>query len=420
MTAPASPPVVYLHIGTPKSGTSYLQALLSANKEALASQGVLWPGATWGAQVAAVRDLRGLRAKRGLRRNGAWMRLARQVTGWTGNRAVVSMEWLVNLRPHQITAAVDSLRPCRVEVVCTARDLVRTVPAAWQEAMQNGRTWSWEEFLTEVTDDDPPSTAAGRGFWIGQDVPALARRWSTAVPMERFHVVTVPPAGADPTLLWSRVGTLLGLDPTVFRQPQRSNESLGAVSAQLMWLVNQRTAELELQRRSYRPLLKRNLAKSVLVTRKGREGRLVLPPHAHGWATGRASDMVQELKNLPVDVVGDLQDLLPDPTPQTGEDPGTVPDAELLDAAVDGLAGLAAIESRSRQRAEDEMRRLRRQVRQLRRRHTPTEASAAAVEGSRLPRSVRQRTAAVRVGVRGALRRARSRGGSDPRRSSSE
>ena len=51
---------VLLHVGLPKSGTSYLQKLLSANRERLRGHGVLFPGADWSDQVVAVRDVRGL------------------------------------------------------------------------------------------------------------------------------------------------------------------------------------------------------------------------------------------------------------------------------------------------------------------------------------------------------------------------
>ena len=78
------PPVtrqVLLHVGLPKSGTSYLHKLLSANRDRLRSAGVLFPGDDWSDQVVAVRDVRG----RGL----MWgIELADPVTGaWAGELA---------------------------------------------------------------------------------------------------------------------------------------------------------------------------------------------------------------------------------------------------------------------------------------------------------------------------------------------
>ena len=41
-----------LHIGAFKTGTSFVQAAMDANREALRDAGVLWPGRTFGDQVA--------------------------------------------------------------------------------------------------------------------------------------------------------------------------------------------------------------------------------------------------------------------------------------------------------------------------------------------------------------------------------
>jgi len=55
MTDEGSFPTIYLHIGTPKSGTTYLQSRMEANRERAREQGLLWPGPRWGVQVEAVR-----------------------------------------------------------------------------------------------------------------------------------------------------------------------------------------------------------------------------------------------------------------------------------------------------------------------------------------------------------------------------
>jgi hypothetical protein len=49
---------VYLHIGAPKTGTTYLQEVLFRNRARLAEHGVLYPGDSTAAHYAAVLDLR--------------------------------------------------------------------------------------------------------------------------------------------------------------------------------------------------------------------------------------------------------------------------------------------------------------------------------------------------------------------------
>jgi hypothetical protein len=58
----------------------------------------------------------------------------------------------------------------------------------------------------------------------------------------------------------------------------------------------------------------------------------------HGWLVERGNRMVDELAAAPWHVVGDLDDLRPDPEPGDGLDPDAVPDAEVLEVAVSFIA----------------------------------------------------------------------------------
>src|SRR4051794_13137668 len=190
---------VFLHVGLPKSGTSFIQGVLSANKQQLRHDaGLLFPGDSWHEQVLAVRDVREMKRRR---HAGAWQELVREIVDWPGN-AVVSMEWLCASSDEVVRRIVAELAPARVEGVFTARDLGRTLPAAWQELLQNRYDWPWEEFLEGVACEDRLATSAGRAFWAQQDLPALLRRWTAVVPVEQVHVVTVPPAGTSFDVLW--------------------------------------------------------------------------------------------------------------------------------------------------------------------------------------------------------------------------
>ena len=50
---------VVVHIGLMKSGTTFVQGRLGANRARLDAQGVLFPGPTWRRHVNAVQDLMG-------------------------------------------------------------------------------------------------------------------------------------------------------------------------------------------------------------------------------------------------------------------------------------------------------------------------------------------------------------------------
>src|SRR5689334_2159010 len=88
-----------LHVGLMKSGTTFLQGRLDANREHLASQGIHFAGPNWARHAKAV---------------------------------------------------------------TTARDLGRTVPSLWQETLKNGRTWTWDEYVDGLRTDTDAGKAFWR------------------------------------------------------------------------------------------------------------------------------------------------------------------------------------------------------------------------------------------------------------------
>lgn len=328
---------IYLHVGTPKSGTTYVQSRMEANRRLAADQGLLWPGRGWGRQVRAVDEIRRLRKGASPPKGGEWERLVQELQAWTGDRAVVSMEWMGSLTAHQIHTTVQSLQPARIEVICTARDLLRTVVAHWQETTKNYRTWGWEQFVRELVDEE-----AGRAqqvFWRQQDVPAIIQRWSRHVPPERIHVVTVPPDGARREVLWSRFCSVVGLGGGDFQPPRDLNTSLGVVSSSLMHRVNLAAKKQAVEHAAYKTVFHRKLARDVLAAHGPEEDPITVDPRTEAWVRERATRLVRELGESGVDIVGDLQELSPG-TGRGGRVPTDVTDTELLELCTEALVTL--------------------------------------------------------------------------------
>lgn len=346
---------VYLHIGTMKSATTYLQHWGDLNREALAEAGVLWP--ELGLPFAAVNDLLG---KTGARRpsEGAWAELDAQLREHAGD-AVVSNELLAALGPRRIMRLVSPFAPAQVHVVVTARDLARVIPSQWQTRLKNGSTLTWAEFATTVcagpveppdrvepTASEPVEVSgaddSAEWFWRRQDLPAIVRKWQHPVGGDRLTVVTVPPAGSAADVVGARFAAAIGVDDHAFAQPAYANSSVGAHSAELIRRVNSQTAGLngEYQRMGVRNAL----ARLVLAERASAEPRCGLNSEQLAWVSDRALAMVGELEQLGVGVVGDLDDLVPSAHGTDGAiDPAEASDTDLLEAAVFGLAGMARV-----------------------------------------------------------------------------
>lgn len=326
---------VILHVGAMKSGTSYLQALLFANQALLGSRGVLVPGATWDDQVRAVQDVLARGASAG---DGSWDRLVEQVSRHEGT-AVISMESL-GPAPDEVIARVLGEWE-HVTVVVTARDLNRSLVSMWQETVQNGRSWTFAEYLTGARDARArpgrrlaDRTVAGRTFWRQQNIVRLCRNWSRSGA--RVVLLTVPPPAAPRTTLRDRFLDVVGTSAEGMVEPPRGNEAVGASSVQVLRRVNELLDEAGLPSPHGQHVRKTILAKSVLAGRSAAEPRIGLPV-AH-WVEEHAAVMVGRLRELDVELVGEWSDLTPVAVP--GVDPAEVPDAEVAQAACAGLAGL--------------------------------------------------------------------------------
>jgi hypothetical protein len=336
---------VVLHIGAMKTGTSYVQQVMSANREALRDQGVLWLGETWQDQVVATQQL----LATGRDPQGpldAWEALVDQVSTFDGRVAVLSMEFLSFASADVARLAVTSLAPHRVRVVLSLRDLARVLPAQWQELTQNRKSWTYQEYLDGVMAARFKRNACGRHFWQRQRWPSILRAWQAHVAADDLVVVTVAPPGAPERLLIERFGEAVGFDSGPLDLDVVGNDSLGAASAELMRRVTEEARALGLTRDQYKPL-KVVLAKEVLSRRRMTEPAIVLPERCRAWAERTSSHLIEQVAEIAPRVVGDLTELLPTWGPSTAravtDDPQQLSDDVLLDAALDGLAGLTAM-----------------------------------------------------------------------------
>lgn len=171
---------VVLHVGTMKSGTSYLQARLFANRDVLLDRGVALPTTGWAMMVAAVNDVLRRDSDRAL-----WNQVAEAVRAYDGT-SVISMEYLGPARPKARRRVLDAFAGKDVQVVVTARDLNRQIPATWQERVQNGTTASLREYgdVVRATRRSAPSNGAehphaalGTAFWRHQSLDRLVGNW---------------------------------------------------------------------------------------------------------------------------------------------------------------------------------------------------------------------------------------------------
>jgi hypothetical protein len=331
---------VFLHIGSPKTGTTYLQEALWSNRDALAEAGVRYPGDRHDAHFLATQDVRGLtwHGHADPAVDGAWDRLVAEVRDWPGT-SIISHEMLASAAPEAVARARRSLAGLELHVVLTTRDLARQVPAVWQEDVKNCGMLTYGEFVRSLRGlDDSIDPFFAKTFWSYQDLPAVLRNWTQDLPPERVHVITVP-RGAPRDELWTRFAHTVGFDPAVRPvEVDVKNPSMGVVETNLVRRVNELVVS-ELDWPVYQSLVKTILAVGVLAERPDAVP-LRLPAEDQDWVAQKSKEIVQALREAGYQVTGDLDDLLPVTGGADPRHPDEVTDAELLDAAVYAVAGL--------------------------------------------------------------------------------
>ena len=317
---------VYVHIGLPKTGTTFLQTTMWENRGALRRQRFLYPGNNRMDHYHASQEVRGASPARMGRNAGVWDRLVRKLANWEGD-GLISHEFLSMATAEQAKAAVAALAPADVHLVVTVRSYVLQFPAVWQEALKMNSDYGFDEFMDRALADK----LRGGWSWQSQDIPTVLGNWAQSVPADRMTVVTVPPPGAPRGLLWERWKEAIGIDDSSFDlDVSYANESLGAAQAALLMRVKPYlSGPLEVGTARHR-WVRKYFGHEVLVPQRG-ERFGPRPHHVAELATrsATAKDWIEE-QGFPV--VGDLDDLLSTAVPE-GAHPDDVPDDEILDVA---------------------------------------------------------------------------------------
>ena len=350
---------VLLHVGTPKTGTSYLQEVLFRNRRVLEGAGIRYPADRFDAHFLAALDLMRL-PWGGLEREaiGAWDRLAGQVRRHRGT-SIISHEILATASRSQVARALDSLghdgtpQGTEVHVMLSVRDLVRQIPAEWQENVKHRSPISYQRFL----DRDP--------------------RPATPDP-DRQLVLGRPGDPGHPRALGSRAAT--GTDPSDHR-------AAAGRSARVV------VEAVQPGLRPRRPRSRPRGGAGQPVTRRARDGiaapdqqvrqrrrradrlpspgpRAARPPDvvaAHPVATARvasrraplgdevADSWIAEISARGYDVIGELADLVGAPATDDWCDPDQPVERQVASAGVDAIKALL-LENARLLRVEDQLR----------------------------------------------------------------
>lgn len=325
---------VFLHIGLPKTGTTYLQRVLWDNRGALLTERKLLPGRGHREHLWAALGAQG---RKGLRRRhpdapGSWGRLVAELGAWDGT-GIVSHEFFCAAGSAHVARMVQQLAPAEVHVVVTARHALAMLSAGWQELVKNGGTTLPEDV-----------GAGGVGprsefSWRTWDLRGVLKRWGDVIPADRMHIIALPRAGEPPEQHWKNFASTLGITSHFVLPARPANQSLGVVQVELLRRINSSLGEFSspTDRGTW---IRGRLAEQWLASLPGEP--IALTPDLVVDCRDRSRRAVAMIKRRGYDVVGDLDELLvPETLPlrRTRED---VSEKELISAAGDLVAVMLA------------------------------------------------------------------------------
>ena len=321
---------VFIHIGLPKTGTTYLQKILWSNREALEADGVTLPGPGHRRHLWAALDLQDFPhlERRHEEARGTWERFCAELDEASGT-GLFTHEFHSLAEPEHVARAVERLAPAEVHVIVTARHAAGMLAGGWQETVKNGGQLT----LAEVADN--------KGFpefsWRAWDLADVLARWSSAIPPERIHVLPMPLPGRPPEEHWANFASVLGLSGDYELPEHEVNRSLGAVQVELLRRIN---AHLDSFRSAYDRghWIRRYLAEGQLADQEG--DRFGLDEELLEDCRRRSREAVRVIREGGYDVVGDVETLLvpEDAAPRRSID--SVTETELVDSAAQLIASL--------------------------------------------------------------------------------
>lgn len=309
-----------LHIGLMKSGTTFVQRRLDANRDQLIQQGICFPGRFWNDQVLGIGEFFGFK-RSAPPQPGAWEAMRQEIQDHPGT-ALVSMEFLSPVVRPNIARFVAEFPDTEVSVVATVRDLGRNVPAMWQESLKNRYTFTWPEYVSGVRHREGE---AGEHFWRQHATGSILQRWSEYVP--QVTMVTVPHGGGV-EVLWERFSQACGIAPADWREGAFANASIGAIAAAYLLNLNQNVDSMSWH--EYNMKIKKELIRGPLTAyrRQDRSIGFTVEP----WVRDKYDFLLGRLDGLisqGMQVIGDLEELRPVDVP--GGDPTQVTADELED-----------------------------------------------------------------------------------------
>lgn len=251
---------IFLHIGAPKTGTTFLQEVLWEGRATWPAQGVTYPLEYPKEHFEAAVDV--LDLEWGGRHRpewaGRWAALVERARRQPGD-VVISNELLAAAPVEVVRRIASDFEGFERHLLITLRSYSSMLISDWQEQIKHRHTADWPEYLHDVLED--PSSHFGQWVPEHHDVVDVLDRWSAFAAGERVHVI-VNKAGAGPEWLWHAFAGVVGTTGEARGSGGRVNTSIGLDASRALARINAHVAGFD--GNEYRRLVSVRLVEEVL------------------------------------------------------------------------------------------------------------------------------------------------------------
>jgi hypothetical protein len=294
-----------------KTGTTAIQTLLGANREALLERGVCYPGPRDDHHVLAQSFTQQAAGMLGADKPPSptlWQQMVEQIAH-ERRRVVLSSEFFSSARGDRPARLVADLGAGRTHILIGIRNTADSAVSVWQQTLKQGRISDIDRWATTVfpRDGRPPKDRSFADHW---DLGAMVRRWADAAGPENVTVVVLDPG--DRRRLPTIFEQLLDLEPGFLAdQPfPITNRGMTASEAEFVRRLNV-AVRGRVEWSDYRRIVRHGVIRSVVERRRPEPGepRPRLPAWALDVTRAAGEKAAAEIRGSGVRVVGDLAEL---------------------------------------------------------------------------------------------------------------
>lgn len=316
-----------IHAGFFKTGTTALQTSFAHHREQLAEHNILYPrlGAT--GQHRAAWALSG--------RHWGWENQGGQITPrsvWETTikelnayqeTALLSSEFLAELLPEHIQSMKHDIEANEVTIVFTLRPLVKMLASQYQQSLKYGMRLDYLGWLDRVLNDKTDSIQ-NQTFWRRHHHPNVIERWVNIFGAD--NVVVIVGDETQPDFIFSAFNNnVLKLKEQILTQiPETGlNRSLTWPEIQLLYEINKQY-DREKGWDDYTTMIRNGIFRNLSNTQANPDDERLLTP---SWAIQKsqaiATKFVSQIRDLNVQVIGDLEGIATATVPE-GENQPTI------------------------------------------------------------------------------------------------